>query len=134
MKEELGQRVNVPSELKYTKEHEWVKVEGNMATIGITDFAQSELGDIVFVELPAVGSAVEQMKSFGTIEAVKAVSDMFSPVTGKVTEVNQTLDSDPMIINREPYEAGWIIKVEFSKTSEIEQLLDDSSYKSIIAD
>ncbi len=131
---ELEQRVNVPSELKYTKEHEWVKVEGNMATIGITDFAQSELGDIVFVELPAVGSAVAQMKSFGTIEAVKAVSDMFSPVTGKVTEVNQTLDSDPMIINREPYEAGWIIKVELSKTSEIEQLLDDSSYKSIIAD
>lgn len=126
--------MNVPSELKYTKEHEWVKVEGNIATIGITDFAQSELGDIVFVELPAVGSAVEQMKSFGTIEAVKAVSDLFSPVTGKVTEVNQTLDSDPMIINREPYEAGWILKVELSKTSEIEQLLDDSSYKSIIAD
>ena len=131
---ELEQSVNVPSELKYTKEHEWVKVEGNIATIGITDFAQSELGDIVFVELPDVGSAVAQMKSFGTIEAVKAVSDMFSPVTGKVTEVNQTLDSDPMIINREPYEAGWIIKVELSKTSEIEQLLDDSSYKSIIAD
>lgn len=126
--------MNVPSELKYTKEHEWVNVEGNIATIGITDFAQSELGDIVFVELPAVGSAVEQMKSFGTIEAVKAVSDLFSPVTGKVTEVNQTLDSDPMIINREPYGAGWILKVEFSKTSEIEQLLDDSSYKSIIAD
>ncbi len=134
MKEELGQRVNVPSELKYTKEHEWVKVEGNMATIGITDFAQSELGDIVFVELPDVGSAVAQMKSFGTIEAVKAVSDMFSPVTGKVAEVNQTLDSDPMIINREPYEAGWIMKVELSNASEIEQLLDDSSYKSIIAD
>ncbi len=126
--------MNVPSELKYTKEHEWVKVEGNMATIGITDFAQSELGDIVFVELPDVGSAVAQMKSFGTIEAVKAVSDMFSPVTGKVAEVNQTLDSDPMIINREPYEAGWIMKVELSDASEIEQLLDDSSYKSIIAD
>lgn len=126
--------MNVPSELKYTKEHEWVKVEGNMATIGITDFAQSELGDIVFVELPDVGSAVAQMKSFGTIEAVKAVSDMFSPVTGKVSEVNQTLDSDPMIINREPYEAGWIMKVELSDASEIEQLLDDSSYKSIIAD
>ncbi|MCH7691745.1 MAG: glycine cleavage system protein GcvH [candidate division Zixibacteria bacterium] len=126
--------MNVPSELKYTKEHEWVKVEGNMATIGITDFAQSELGDIVFVELPDVGSAVVQMKSFGTIEAVKAVSDMFSPVTGKVAEVNQTLDSDPMIINREPYEAGWIMKVELSNASEIEQLLDDSSYKSIIAD
>ena len=126
--------MNVPSELKYTKEHEWVKIEGHIATIGITDFAQSELGDIVFVELPTVGSAVEQMKSFGTIEAVKAVSDLFSPVTGKVTEVNQTLDSDPMIINREPFEAGWIMKVELSNTSEIEQLLDDSSYKSIIAD
>ena len=126
--------MNVPSELKYTKEHEWVKIEGNIATIGITEFAQSELGDIVFVELPDVGSAVAQMKSFGTIEAVKAVSDMFSPVTGKVTEVNQTLDADPMIINREPYEAGWILKVELSEPSEIEQLLDDSSYKSIIAD
>ena len=126
--------MNVPSELKYTKEHEWIKVEGNIATIGITEFAQSELGDIVFVELPDVGSAVAQMKSFGTIEAVKAVSDMFSPVTGKVSEVNQTLDSDPMIINREPYESGWILKVELSEPSEIEQLLDDSSYKSIIAD
>lgn len=126
--------MNVPSELKYTKEHEWIKIEGNIATIGITEFAQSELGDIVFVELPDVGSAVEQMKSFGTIEAVKAVSDMFSPVTGKVTEVNQTLDADPMIINREPYESGWILKVELSEPSEIEQLLDDSSYKSIIAD
>ena len=126
--------MNVPSELKYTKEHEWVKIEGNIATIGITEFAQSELGDIVFVELPDVGSAVAQMKSFGTIEAVKAVSDMFSPVTGKVTEVNEILDSDPMIINREPYESGWILKVELSEPSEIEQLLDDSSYKSIIAD
>ena len=126
--------MNVPSELKYTKEHEWVKIEGNIATIGITEFAQSELGDIVFVELPDVGSAVELRKSFGTIEAVKAVSDIFSPVTGKVTEINQTLDSDPMIINREPYESGWIMKVELSKPSEIEQLLDDSSYKSIIAD
>ena len=126
--------MNVPSELKYTKEHEWVKVEGNMATIGITDFAQSELGDIVFVELPQAGSSVEYMKSFGTIEAVKAVSDLFSPVTGKVTEVNQILDSDPMVINREPYVAGWIMKVELTVTSEIEQLLNDSSYKSIISD
>ncbi len=126
--------MNVPSELKYTKEHEWVKVDGNIATIGITDFAQSELGDIVFVELPGAGSSVEYMKSFGTIEAVKAVSDLFSPLTGKVTEVNQILDADPMVINREPYEAGWIMKLELTDRSEIEQLLDDSSYKSIITD
>ena len=126
--------MNVPSELKYTKEHEWVKVEGNIATIGITDFAQSELGDIVFIELPGAGSSVEYMKSFGTIEAVKAVSDLFSPLTGKITEVHQVLDSDPMVINREPYEAGWIMKLELIDSSEIEQLLDASSYKSIIKD
>ncbi len=126
--------MNVPSELKYTKEHEWIEIEGNIATIGITDYAQGELGDIVFVELPAVGASVEYMKSFGTIEAVKAVSDLFSPVSGKVREINQELDSDPMVINREPYEGGWIMKVELSDTSEIEQLLDDASYKSIIED
>lgn len=126
--------MNVPSELKYTKEHEWIGIEGNVATIGITDYAQSELGDIVFVELPEVGASVEYLKSFGTIEAVKAVSDLFSPVSGKVTEINQALDSDPMVINREPYEGGWIMKVELSDSSEIEQLLNDASYKSIIED
>jgi len=124
--------VNVPAELKYTREHEWIKVEGNTATVGITDFAQGELGDIVFVELPKPGAAVQQMKPFGTIEAVKAVSDLFSPVTGKIIEVNQALDRDPMVINRDPYHAGWIIKIQVSDKSQIEQLLDSGSYKSII--
>jgi len=126
--------VNIPSELKYTKEHEWIKVEGNTATVGITDFAQGELGDIVFVELPKVGETVQYMKPFGTIEAVKAVSDLFSPVSGKVIEVNQALDNDPMVINRDPYKGGWIIKIQVSDKSQIEQLLDAASYKSILGE
>lgn len=125
--------MNVPSELKYTKEHEWIKLEGNTATVGITDFAQGELGDIVFVELPKVGESVQYMKPFGTIEAVKAVSDMFSPVTGKVVGVNEALDSDPMVINRDPYNEGWIIKIELSDSKEIEQLLDSKGYSDIIS-
>lgn len=129
----MEQRVNIPSELKYTREHEWIKIEGDTATVGITDFAQGELGDIVFVELPKVGESVQYMKPFGTIEAVKAVSDLFAPVTGKIVGVNQTLDSDPMIINRDPYQGGWIIKVQFSDKTQIEQLLDSGSYKSILA-
>lgn len=126
--------MNIPSELKYTKEHEWIKLDGNTATVGITDFAQGELGDIVFVELPKVGENVQFMKPFGTIEAVKAVSDMFSPLSGKVTAVNDALDADPMVINRDPYNEGWIIKIEFSDNKEIEQLLDSESYKSIISE
>lgn len=126
--------MNIPSELKYTKEHEWIKVEGNTATVGITDFAQGELGDIVFVELPKVGETVQYMKPFGTIEAVKAVSDLFSPVSGKVIEVNQALDNDPMVINRDPYKGGWIIKIQVSDKSQIEQLLDAASYKSILGE
>lgn len=130
----MEQQVNIPSELKYTKEHEWIKVEGNIATVGITDFAQGELGDIVFVELPKVGDSVQYMKPFGTIEAVKAVSDMFSPLTGKVSAINDALDADPMVINRDPYNEGWIMKIEFSDANEIEQLLDSESYKSIISE
>ncbi|HSG69864.1 MAG TPA: glycine cleavage system protein GcvH, partial [Planctomycetaceae bacterium] len=95
--------MNIPGELKYTKEHEWVKVDGNIATVGITDYAQGELGDIVFVELPNIGDEFKQMDAFGTIEAVKAVSDMYSPLSGKVIEVNAGLDDDPMAINRDPY-------------------------------
>ncbi|MEW6413116.1 MAG: glycine cleavage system protein GcvH [Candidatus Zixiibacteriota bacterium] len=123
---------NVPAELKYTKEHEWVKVEGKVAIVGITDYAQGELGDIVFVELPSVGDSVVQMKPFGTIEAVKAVSDMYAPVSGKVVEVNAALDDDPMIINRDPYGDGWMLKIEFSNATEIEQLLDATGYNSVI--
>lgn len=126
--------MNIPVELMYTKEHEWVRIEENIATVGITDYAQDELGDIVFLELPGVGDAVTQMEPFGTIEAVKAVSDLFSPVTGKVTEINSSLDDDPMVINRDPYGDGWMIKIELSDISQIEQLLDSNSYKSIIGE
>ena len=126
--------MKVPSELRYTKEHEWVKVDGAIATIGITDFAQGELGDIVFVELPEVGSTVSQMGKFGTIEAVKAVSEMFSPVGGTVREINAALDSDPMVINRDPYGSGWMLKVEVANKAEIEQLLDANGYKQLLSE
>jgi glycine cleavage system H protein len=125
--------VNVPGELKYTKEHEWVKVDGKTAIVGITDFAQGELGDIVFIELPNVGESFGQMKPFGTIEAVKAVSDMFAPVGGKVLEVNTALDDDPMIINRDPYGDGWILKLELSDSNELDDLLDAKEYQGLIS-
>ncbi len=124
---------NIPTELKYTKEHEWVKIEGNTATLGITDYAQEELGDIVFVELPTVGDEITVMKPFGTIEAVKAVSDMFAPLTGKVVEVNAALDDDPMIINRDPYGDGWMLKIEFASAEETAQLLDADAYSQTIS-
>lgn len=126
--------MNVPVDLKYTKEHEWVKVEGKIATVGITDWAQGELGDIVFVELPEAGLDVTQMDTFGTIEAVKAVSDLFSPVTGKVTEVNAALEDEPMLINRDPYGEGWMIKVEVADASQLEQLLDAGAYKELLGE
>jgi glycine cleavage system H protein len=129
----LEKQVNIPSELKYTREHEWVRVEGSSAIVGITDFAQGELGDIVFVELPKIGDNVQFMKPFGTIEAVKAVSDLFSPVSGKILEVNQALENDPMVINRDPYKGGWIVKIEVADKSQIEQLLNADSYKGILA-
>jgi glycine cleavage system H protein len=122
----------IPEELKYSKEHEWVKIDGDIATVGITDYAQGELGDIVFIELPTVGSTVEFMKPFGTIEAVKAVSDLFSPISGKVTKINTTLEDDASIINSSPYEEGWIIKVKISNPSEIDQLLDSDGYKELV--
>lgn len=126
--------MKVLAELKYTKEHEWVRVDGNVATIGITDFAQGELGDIVFVELPEVGAAVSQMGRFGTIEAVKAVSEMYSPVSGTVKEINASIDADPMVINRDPYGDGWMIKVEVSKPAELAQLLDANGYKQLLSE
>jgi len=124
--------VNIPVDLKYTKEHEWVKVEGNIATIGITDWAQSELGDIVFIELPEAGAEVAQLETFGTIEAVKAVSDLFSPVSGKVVEINAALEDEPMLINRDPYGEGWMIKVEMADASQLEQLLDAAGYNGLL--
>ncbi len=124
--------MKVLANLKYTKEHEWVRLDGKVAAVGITDFAQGELGDIVFVELPEVGLAVAQMGKFGTIEAVKAVSDMFSPVSGKVVEVNKAIEADPMIINRDAYGEGWIIKVEVSNPKELDQLLDSKAYEQLL--
>lgn len=124
----------VPEGLKYTKEHEWIKVEGNVATIGITDFAQGELGDIVFVELPKIGQALKQMQAFGTIEAVKAVSEMFAPVSGSVKEINSNLEADSSVINKDPYGAGWMIKVENFPANEIDALLDAATYKKLLED
>lgn len=124
----------VPEGLKYTKEHEWIKVEGNVATIGITDFAQGELGDIVFVELPKIGQALTQMQAFGTIEAVKAVSEMFAPVSGTVKEINSNLEADSSVINKDPYGAGWMIKVENFPANEINALLDAATYKKLLED
>lgn len=123
--------MNIPSELRYTKEHEWIRLEGNLATIGITDYAQGELGDIVFVELPQIGDEVTASDSFGTIEAVKAVSDLYSPVSGVVKEINSGLDDDPMVINRDPYGEGWMAKVEVSDPASVAQLLDADSYHAL---
>ena len=122
----------IKDELRYTKEHEWVKLEKDIAIMGITDYAQGELGDIVFVELPKVGTKVEQMKSFGVIEAVKAVSELFSPVTGEVAEVNSKLESEAGLINKDPYGEGWIIKVRVKDQSEVNKLLSAEDYKKLL--
>ena len=124
--------MNVPATLKYTKDHEWIRIEGESGVIGITEYAQGELGDIVFVELPAVGSTLTQGKSFGTIEAVKAVSDLFAPVSGEVLEVNKTVQDTPEIINKEPYEAGWMIKVKMTRKDETSGLLEADAYTKLI--
>ena len=124
--------VSIPDELKYTKEHEWLRIEGNTAVVGITDYAQGELGDIVFIELPNEGDQLEQMQAFGTIEAVKAVSDIYSPLTGKVVAVNSALEDDPMAINRDPYGDGWILKLEIANPGEVDQLLDAAAYGELI--
>lgn len=125
--------MSIPAELKYTKDHEWVKVEGDTAIVGITDYAQGELGDVVFVELPEVGDAVEQDESFGTIEAVKAVADLFSPLSGEVVEVNGELEDDPEIVNKEPYGKGWMVKIKLSDEGELNTLMDAAAYEKHIA-
>jgi glycine cleavage system H protein len=125
---------HVPANLKYSKEHEWVKVEGQQARIGITDFAQDELGDIVFVELPEVGSEVKVNQTFGTVESVKTVSDLFAPVSGKVVAVNEALSDSPEQVNSNPYEDGWMIVVEMSNPAELDDLLDATGYQAHIAD
>jgi len=126
--------MKVPKDLKYTKEHEWIRVEGNVGVIGITDFAQSQLSDIVYVEIPETGTEVKQMESFGTVEAVKAVSDLYSPVSGKVIEVNQKVKDDPSIINKDPYGDGWLIKVEISNPDELNNLLSPEEYEKLISE
>lgn len=121
-----------PENLFYTKEHEWIKVEGNMVTIGITDYAQHELGDIVYVELPTVGKELEQMKGFGVVESVKTVSDLFSPISGKVIEINTSLESEPEQINSSPFENGWMAKVEIKDKEEMKNLLSVEEYKKFV--
>ena len=124
--------MNIPTDLKYTKDHEWVRLEGNVATIGITDFAQSELGDIVYVEIETVGETLQNEEVFGTVEAVKTVSDLFMPVSGKVLVKNEDIEATPDSVNHDPYGAGWMVKVEVSNTSEIDNLLSADEYKNHI--
>ncbi|HZE18824.1 MAG TPA: glycine cleavage system protein GcvH [Candidatus Angelobacter sp.] len=121
--------MKVPKDLRYTKEHEWVRVRGQEAEVGITDFAQGELGDVVFVELPPVGARVTQMKSFGTIDAVKTVSDLFAPVSGEVVAVNTELKENPALINQSPYEKGWMIRIRIANPAEVESLLSADAYE-----
>ena len=121
--------MNIPEDLKYTKDHEWVKIEGDVATVGVTDFAQGELGDIVFVEVETVGETLDQEAIFGTIEAVKTVSDLFMPISGEVMEVNVGLESDPESINSDPYGTGWIVKIKIQDQSQLDGLLTDAQYK-----
>jgi glycine cleavage system H protein len=119
---------NIPNGLKYTEEHEWAQLDGDVLTIGITDFAQSSLGDIVFVELPEVGSQLELGGTFGVVESIKSVSDLFSPVTGEVVEANDALSDSPELLNSDPYATAWMIKVKISDSSELDKLLSDSQY------
>lgn len=124
--------MNFPAELKYTKDHEWVRVEGNVATIGITDFAQKELGDIVYVDVTTIGETVAKDEIFGTVEAVKTVSDLFMPITGKVLEMNKDIDSAPESVNNDAYGAGWMIKVSIDNEAELAGLLTADAYKTLI--
>ena len=124
--------MNLPQDLKYTKDHEWIKIDGTTGTVGITDHAQGELGDVVFVELPAAGKAVKLGESFGTIEAVKAVSDLYAPVTGSITEVNAALNATPELVNKEPYGAGWMVKIKLANPDEVKGLLDAAGDQALI--
>ncbi|TSA27199.1 MAG: glycine cleavage system protein GcvH [Bacteroidetes bacterium] len=124
--------MNIPDDLKYTKDHEWLKIDGETAFVGITDFAQHELGDIVFLEVETVGEILNQGEAFGTIEAVKTVSDMFMPVGGEVLEFNEDLSSKPEIINQDPYDQGWVIRIRVSNPSELNELLSPAQYKELI--
>jgi glycine cleavage system H protein len=121
-----------PENIKYTKEHEWVRIEGTTGIVGITDYAQGELGDIVFVELPAKGKQVKQGETFGSIEAVKAVSDLFAPVSGEVIEINPILQKTPEVVNKEPYAGGWMVKIKITNQSEVANLLDAKKYREFV--
>ncbi|AMA50214.1 MULTISPECIES: glycine cleavage system protein GcvH [Flavobacterium] len=124
--------MNIPTNLKYTKDHEWVSVDGDIATVGITDFAQKELGDIVYVEVDTLDQTLTKDEVFGTVEAVKTVSDLFLPLSGEIIEFNEELESNPELVNSDPYGAAWMIKVKISDTSEIEGLLSSEDYKNLI--
>jgi glycine cleavage system H protein len=123
--------MKIPENLKYTKDHEWVRVKGDFGWVGVTDFAQGELGDVVFVELPAVGVKLVQGKSFGTIEAVKAVSDLYAPVAGEVVELNKTVQDTPEIVNKDPYGEGWMVKIKIADKADLNALLDAAAYKKL---
>jgi len=125
--------MNIPEDLKYTKDHEWIRVDGNEATIGITDFAQGELGDIVFVEVETEGEELAKTDAFGTVEAVKTVSDLFMPISGKVLAVNPDLEGEPELVNSDPYGKGWMIKISIKNTSELDETLSAEAYKNLIS-
>lgn len=122
----------IPSDIKYTKDHEWVRLEGKTAVVGITDYAQNELSDIVYLELPELGTTVKQGDTLGTIEAVKTVADLYSPLSGKVTEVNDALSDDPSIVNRDPYGEGWMVKLELTDPGEWDKLLSSEEYRDLL--
>ena len=124
--------MNFPENLKYTKDHEWVSVDGDIATVGVTDFAQGELGDIVFVEIETEGESLDKDEVFGTIEAVKTVSDLFMPLSGEITEINEGLEDAPESVNESPYENGWMVKIKLSNTAEVNDLMDAATYKELI--
>jgi glycine cleavage system H protein len=124
--------MNIPSELKYTKDHEWIKIEDNIATVGITEFAQGELGDIVYVDVDTLDDTVNEGEVFGSVEAVKTVSDLFMPLTGEVSEFNEELEDEPELVNSDPYGKGWMIKIEISDSSQIANLIDAETYKELI--
>jgi glycine cleavage system H protein len=124
----------VPAELRYTKEHEWVAIHGQVATVGITQYAADQLGDVVFVELPAVGRALEQFSTFGVVESVKAVSDLFAPVAGEVIEVNEALSSSPELVNSEPFAGGWMVKLRLADPAQVDALLAADAYEQLIAE
>lgn len=126
--------MNFPAELKYTKDHEWIKVQGNEATVGITEFAQHELGDIVYVDISSVGKEVNKEEVFGTVEAVKTVSDLFMPLTGTVSEINPALDSQPELVNSDPYGQGWMVKITIKDTAEVDGLLTAEAYSALIGE